>query len=114
MVLWPVWHCHGQNLNTMKEPIEFMTEEFFLNSQLTLDALNALNDGGYVADKDLYANGEILFFDMYDKLETREILRPVISDFKAYIEYNAAHFTTDEATELSMATLLDLIERASK
>ena len=72
------------------------------------DLFNALNDGGYVADKDLYANGEILFFDMYDKLETRDILRTVISDFKAYIEYNAAHFTTDEATELSMATLLNL------
>ena len=93
---------------TMKEPSEFLTKEFFENPDLTLNALNDLRASNYVADFASSSSGNIYFMDVLDTPQTREILKTVISDFDAYITYNAAHFVTDEATELSMNALTEL------
>lgn len=85
----------------------FFTEQFYANPTLTLEILNKLVEGNYVADRDMIQHGTYLFMEVFENDETKEILSQVVSDLTAYKKYNAETFIADEETEISLCALQD-------
>lgn len=82
----------------------FFTEEFYNNKSLALEVLNKCLEENFkhINDYDTYTSGEILFWDMKENEETKEILKPIISDLEAFKKENAEQFVTDDDTEIGL------------
>lgn len=94
-----------------KEQKEFYTADFYKSPQTTLKVLNALVQSGYqLRAWDMYRNGDFLYMAVYDDYYTREVLSPVISDFKAYKVYNNDKFIAPIATWIHLCALVDDFE----
>jgi hypothetical protein len=61
-------------------------DDAFKHGIEVLNVFNELNNGNLFLEKDLYADGELLFISVYDNEESRKILSSVIFDMELYIK----------------------------
>ncbi len=83
-----------------KEKELFLTEEFYNNRFLTLAIANTLLADKQIKEKDVYADGTILFVDVYNNDKTNKILSHVINDFDKYKEFNDSNFENSKDESL--------------
>lgn len=85
---------------------KFLTPEFHICVELTLNILNRLNsDIDLLNERDMYGDGSFLFMSVVDNDTTRKILSPVIEDFEAYNQEEEEDYTGTLTDEIGLCTL---------
>lgn len=87
----------------------FLTDEFYENPQLTLDAFNELSDNKYqnTIVLGMYGSGGYLYMLLKDNDEVRDILSDIISDFDEYKKADIEAYMDTNEDEISVSMLND-------
>lgn len=94
----------------MKENKPFYTEKFYTDDFTIVGILNELQDGNLITNKDAYSSGDLLFLDIRDCPESRNLLSPIVRNIEDYLKENNESYLHSEI-DLGLSLLLDDYEK---
>lgn len=97
----------------MKEKQPFYTEKLYEDDFTVVGVLNELNDKDLISNKESYTSGSLLFVDVNECPESRDILSAIISNIDDYLKGNNESFLHSD-TDLGLSLLIDDYEKHFK
>lgn len=94
----------------MNEKKPFYTEKFYTDDFTIVGILNELQDGNLITNKDTYSSGALLFLDIRDCPESRNLLNHIVGNIEDYLKENNESYLHSEI-DLGLSLLLDDYEK---